>query len=224
MKVNYINIGVCDISCDLEGSIEFLKKYTNEDNHFYTYDALNKKIIDDVHNIEHGILYQAIDSISTELSYDASSNFGANLLPFIEQTLLSDINLPLEEQGLQNEIKRGVITWNGSLTKDYRYIEQLRKANEGLKKYSNIRHDKNMVELDLHGHLFDSLAINEILTIIKDDQNMKVDFNPYFIGRNNEEKSRTFLIMSCEDPKKRKETLEKIEKVCLTKNIDIIIN
>lgn len=215
---------MCDISCDLEGSIEFLKKYTNEDNHFYTYDAVNKKVIDDVHNIENGILYQAIDAISTELSFDASSDFGVNLLPFIERILLSDINLPLEEQGLQYEIKRAVITWNGSLTKDYRYIDQLRKANEGLKNYSNIKHDKNMVELDLHGHLFDSLAINDILTIIKDDQNLKIDFNPYFIGRNNEEKSRTFLIISCEDAKKRKETLEKIEKVCLQKNIDMIRN
>jgi hypothetical protein len=208
----------------LEGSIEFLKKYTNEDNHFYTYDALNKKVLDDIHNIEHGILYQAIDAISTELSFDASTNFGANLLPFIEKTLMSDIKLPLEEQKLNPEIKRAVIAWNGSLTKNYKYIEQLRKANENLRSYPNIKHDKNMVELDLHGHLFDSLAINEIIIAVKDDQNLKIDFNPYFIGRNNEEKSKAFLIVSCEDANNRKKVLENIKKVCAEKNIDMIIN
>ncbi len=208
----------------MEGSIEFLKKYTNEDNHFYTYDALNKKVLDDIHNIEHGILYQAIDAISTELSFDASTNFGANLLPFIEKTLMSDIKLPLEEQKLNPEIKRAVIAWNGSLTKNYKYIEQLRKANENLRSYPNIKHDKNMVELDLHGHLFDSLAINEIIIAVKDDQNLKIDFNPYFIGRNNEEKSKAFLIVSCEDANNRKKVLENIKKVCAEKNIDMIIN
>jgi alpha-aminoadipic semialdehyde synthase len=39
-------IGVCDITCDLEGSIQFLKKFTDCDSPFYTYFPQTDAIVD----------------------------------------------------------------------------------------------------------------------------------------------------------------------------------
>jgi alpha-aminoadipic semialdehyde synthase len=37
-------IGVCDITCDFQGSIEFLKEFTTIDEPFYVYDPATEKI------------------------------------------------------------------------------------------------------------------------------------------------------------------------------------
>jgi alpha-aminoadipic semialdehyde synthase len=40
-------IGVADISCDVEGSVEFLKKTTTIDNPLFLYDVKNRKVHDE---------------------------------------------------------------------------------------------------------------------------------------------------------------------------------
>lgn len=48
-------------------------------------------------NVKDGILFHAVDFLPTELAYDASSHFGSKLLPFVENMVKSDINVPFEE-------------------------------------------------------------------------------------------------------------------------------
>jgi len=58
-----------------------LKKFTDSENPFYTYDCLTSKIIDGCHgNVENGVLYHAMDFLPCELGYDASTYFGSQLL------------------------------------------------------------------------------------------------------------------------------------------------
>lgn len=40
-------LGVCDISCDMAGSIQFLSKFTDMDQPFFMYDPLTERITQD---------------------------------------------------------------------------------------------------------------------------------------------------------------------------------
>ena len=77
-------LGVSDITCDIDGSIEFLTKSTTLDSPFFTYNAMSEEVKDGVHGDDHGILFQAVDYLPTELAFDSSTHFGSKLLPFIE--------------------------------------------------------------------------------------------------------------------------------------------
>jgi len=56
----------------LEGSIEFCKKYTNPDNHFYLYDPISEKVNDELDYEPNSVLYMAFDSLPCELARDSS--------------------------------------------------------------------------------------------------------------------------------------------------------
>ena len=68
-------LGISDISCDLEGSIEFLKKFTTPDAPFYVYEPIQKAVYDDLIYRENGILYLALDFLPCEVPFDASCHF-----------------------------------------------------------------------------------------------------------------------------------------------------
>lgn len=54
-----------------------MKKFTDCDSPYYTYEPLNGKITDGCNgNIENGILYHSMDFLPCELGVDASSHFG----------------------------------------------------------------------------------------------------------------------------------------------------
>ena len=52
--------------------IEFLKKYTTPDNHFYVYDPIDETINDAMEYKANNILYMSFDSLPCELSLDSS--------------------------------------------------------------------------------------------------------------------------------------------------------
>lgn len=217
-------LGVCDIACDMEGSIEFLKKYTDEDNHFYTYDAVKGECFNDIHNLPNGIIYQANDAISRELSYDASTEFSRSLLHFIGEIAMSDINKPLKEQALQPEILNGLVTWNGDYSPNFKYLETLRNANLVLNKTKNIKRTNSFVEIELIGHLFDTFAINEVMEILRQDHEVSFNFYPFFIGRDNTENTKAQLLITADSNEKCDQLLEKISVVCKNKGIEMNLN
>ena len=214
-------LGVCDIACDLEGSIEFLKKYTDEDNHFYTYDPVKSKIVDDIHNIPNGVIYQAIDAISRELSFDASTEFSKSLLPFIEKTALSDINKPMEEQNLQKEIFEATITWNGNYTPNFHYLDALRKTTFSSNNPKKLKRNNSFIEVELIGHLFDTYAINDVMELLRHENDVSFNFYPYLIGRDRNETTRAQLLINGEDNEKCDVMLEKIQTICKEKGIEM---
>ena len=120
-------IGICDITCDLEGSIEFCKQFTCVEQPFYTYQPLQQKVLSGSVSGSNHILYESLDYLPAMLPYDASMHFGQLLINWIPNILNSDKNLPLDQQGLVPEIQRAVITNNSSLTSNYEYIPLLRK-------------------------------------------------------------------------------------------------
>eukprot|EP01100_Stratorugosa_tubuloviscum_P006263 TRINITY_DN2710_c1_g1_i1.p1 TRINITY_DN2710_c1_g1~~TRINITY_DN2710_c1_g1_i1.p1 ORF type:complete len:943 (+),score=426.34 TRINITY_DN2710_c1_g1_i1:112-2940(+) len=131
-------IGVADISCDVEGAVEFMKKTTTIDHPIFLYDVKNRKIHEDIEG--DGIVFLAIDNLPSELPREASKYFGDNLMPWVEELAVSNGELPIEQQQkeLPGELYRAVITSHGKLTPLYEYITELRKRRERMQKKNRI--------------------------------------------------------------------------------------
>jgi alpha-aminoadipic semialdehyde synthase len=75
---------VCDISCDVNGSIEFLDRTTNVDSPYFQYDPiLKKEVSESISN--NGVTVMGVDILPTELPRESSIHFGDSLLPVLEK-------------------------------------------------------------------------------------------------------------------------------------------
>lgn len=115
-------IGIGDVTCDYEGSIEFLRKFTTPDDPFWVYNPLDEKTIDGISYRPGHILYQSLDFLPCELAYDASFHFSNILKDWIPNIAKSNIDDPYEKCTLLPHMKRSMITLNGKLTPDFEYI------------------------------------------------------------------------------------------------------
>ena len=165
-------IGICDISCDEQGSIELLRKFTSIDEPYYVYDTASDAIHEGEEGMSaEGILFHAVDHLPSELPADASAHFGNALLPLLPQLAASDGALPWAEQTDLPEALRGaVITAHGQLTPRYKYIASLRAANERAKTVRGMKRSKreSFMSLRLVGHLFDTGIINAVLDVLEE--------------------------------------------------------
>eukprot|EP00771_Trimastix_marina_P002691 gnl/Trimastix_PCT/384.p1 GENE.gnl/Trimastix_PCT/384~~gnl/Trimastix_PCT/384.p1 ORF type:complete len:944 (+),score=433.08 gnl/Trimastix_PCT/384:56-2833(+) len=136
-------LGIADISADMEGSIEFMSKFSDIDEPFFVYNTKTKEnepqltAAIDENGKNEGVLFMTIDNLPTELAAEASSYFGEMLVPLLEETKSGDLNTPnkpMEELAMPDSFKRAVITKDGKLTPRYDYISDLRAACEGQKK------------------------------------------------------------------------------------------
>lgn len=91
-------IGVCDVTCDLDGSIECLKEYTQPEVPFFYYDSAEEKDSSDPTYKEGKILYLAIDFLPCELAFDAAMHFSRLLKDWVPQIVKSDKNQSIEDQ------------------------------------------------------------------------------------------------------------------------------
>mmetsp|Transcript_37216 Transcript_37216/g.6647 ORF Transcript_37216/g.6647 Transcript_37216/m.6647 type:complete len:84 (+) Transcript_37216:894-1145(+) len=71
--INHRLFGVCDISCDLNGGIEFCHKFTDPNHPFFLYDPKDDQCHDFLAENSHKtILYHSVDFLPSELPRDAS--------------------------------------------------------------------------------------------------------------------------------------------------------
>lgn len=120
-------MGVCDITCDLKGSIELLQKFTTIENPFYTIDPLTGVIFDDFDKMtESSIIYHSVDHLPAELPIDASKHFSDKLTIFMKSIVESEYpcNVKSEEEldDFPIEIYNACETWNGKLMPKYEYL------------------------------------------------------------------------------------------------------
>eukprot|EP01016_Furgasonia_blochmanni_P040258 TRINITY_DN5118_c0_g1_i6.p1 TRINITY_DN5118_c0_g1~~TRINITY_DN5118_c0_g1_i6.p1 ORF type:complete len:360 (-),score=86.57 TRINITY_DN5118_c0_g1_i6:234-1313(-) len=223
-------LGIQDITCDIEGSIDILKKSTHIDDPFFMYDPLTGNYFYE-ENVKKAptdcILYGAVDYLPTELAWDSSHHFGHQLEPFIESIALSDVSKSLEESGLKPEIKRAVITLNGELTPDFHYLIGLRKAKEELKKNRGykprglkpMKKVGSFCSIRLHGHLFDTLAINKFVDFLAEKQ-IEFNFTEWKIG-DAIQKSTVTLQLYTRDMEIFNNTVEGILALAQKHNVDV---
>jgi len=162
---------VTDITCDFEGSIQFLKKFTSIQEPFYVYDPANGNVIDGALDAgKNKILFHAVDHIPAELPKDASDHFGEKLVPFMEALVKSDGSVPYEEQDLIDELKSAMICTQGQLSPSFKYISEIRKINESKEQQTFnsqplLKKSLSSVIFKMEGHLFDTKAINDVLDL-----------------------------------------------------------
>ncbi|XP_050421046.1 alpha-aminoadipic semialdehyde synthase, mitochondrial [Adelges cooleyi] len=120
-------LGICDISADPGGSIEFMNECTTIDNPFCLYDAHLHK---DTKSFKgSGVLVCSIDNMPTQLPMESTDLFGNLVLPYAMDILQSDATEPLAEQNFSPTVLGAIIASNGSLTERFEYIHELRLSN-----------------------------------------------------------------------------------------------
>jgi alpha-aminoadipic semialdehyde synthase len=111
-----------DISCDVEGAIECTVRSTEPGDPVYVYDPTSGDAPSGVKGP--GVVVMAVDILPSELPREASIDFSGVLKGYVAQIAQADYSVPFASLDLPPEIKRAVITYQGSLTPDYGYLEQ----------------------------------------------------------------------------------------------------
>ena len=81
---------VGDISCDVNGSIEFLQHTTTIDKPFFSWNPVTNKEMDDI--TADSVAIMGVDILPTELSVESSKHFGDALLPLLKQLIVDGYN------------------------------------------------------------------------------------------------------------------------------------
>ncbi len=110
-----------DISCDIDGSIEFTHKSTEPDNASFVYDPIGGKAKDG--HSGRGIVVMSVDNLPCEISRDASEHFSAALRDFVPALANADYAVPFGDLALPTPLKKAIVTYRGNLTPDYRYLD-----------------------------------------------------------------------------------------------------
>ncbi|KAF5307902.1 hypothetical protein FQR65_LT06469 [Abscondita terminalis] len=119
-------LGICDISADPGGSIEFMNECTTIDTPFCLYDADRNK---DTKSFKGpGVLVCSIDNMPTQIPRESTDFFGDLLFPFTKEILSSDATKPLDDHKFTPTIYGAIIASNGKLTPNFEYIQELRNS------------------------------------------------------------------------------------------------
>jgi len=111
-----------DISCDVDGSIEFTVKATTPGSPVFVYDPAADKVVDGFEGT--GTVVLAVDNLPCELPREASTAFGESLMPLLPQITSADYGVALDDLALPPSAKRALIVYRGELTPQFRYLEE----------------------------------------------------------------------------------------------------
>ncbi|KAK1416425.1 hypothetical protein QVD17_32216 [Tagetes erecta] len=155
-------VGICDITCDIGGSIEFVNRTTSIDSPFFRYDPYGDSYHEDIEG--DGVICLAVDILPTEFAKEASQHFGDVLSRFI-----GNLASTKDIEDLPLHLRRACIAHGGALTHLYEYIPRMRNSEEMSENVSNGLSNKNRYTMlvSISGHLFDQFLINEALDIIE---------------------------------------------------------
>ena len=125
LKENKDNLSVkfvADLSCDINGGIEFTEKATTPDSPVFVYNPGTDKITDGYEG--EGVAVLAVDNLPAEIPLDSSVWFSKSLYPFIPKLFDADFSVPFTELELTDELKNAIIVYNGELTPTFKYLEE----------------------------------------------------------------------------------------------------
>jgi saccharopine dehydrogenase (NAD+, L-lysine-forming) len=113
---------VGDISCDVDGAIEFTVKTTTPGNPVFVYDPATDEVSDGVEG--NGPIVLAVDHLPCELPRESSTAFGNALMPFVPEIAEADYSTDFEDCRLSRAIKDAMIAYHGRLTPRYEYLKK----------------------------------------------------------------------------------------------------
>jgi len=111
-----------DISCDINGSIEFTSKTTEPDNPVYVYDPSRDKIYDGIEG--RGVAVLARDNLPCEIPRESSIFFSNELIDFVPQIVKAHSLGKLSRNALPKSIQKALIVHRGKFTKDFEYLKK----------------------------------------------------------------------------------------------------
>ena len=210
-------IGVADITCDLQGSVEFLDHITSIQNPFFIYDPDTDSSYSDL--ASPGVLMMGVDNLPSELPLDASAHFGQQLLPFLKVLSQSDGSLPFDQQNdLPLPLKHAVITAGGALTPNFAYIQALRdsRASSSMTASGGGSSSASSQLIRIRGHLFDTGLINRVIDLCEefDVSARLVQVVPGKNSRQSNSMSVAVLEIRASTDSGVAEIVQRIEKLC----------
>ena len=209
-------IGVADITCDLQGSVEFLDYITSIQNPFFIYDPDTDASYSDL--ASPGVLMMGVDNLPSELPLDASAHFGQQLLPFLKVLSESDGSLPFDQQNdLPLPLKHAVITAGGALTPNFTYIQALRDSRATSAADAGTSSSSSSQLIRVRGHLFDTGLINRIIDVCEETEDVTARLLQVVPGRNRQESnsmSVAVLEIRASTDSGVAELVSRIEKLC----------
>ena len=110
-----------DISCDIDGSIEFTYKSNEPDKACFVYDPIGGVFKDGIAG--RGIVVMSVDNLPCEIPKDASAHFSTSLRDYVSPLASADYTVPFGQLALPESLKKAIITYQGRLTPGYRYLE-----------------------------------------------------------------------------------------------------
>lgn len=154
---------VSDISCDVNGSIEFLDRSCTIDRPFFQYNPLtHTEVCADIG--DKGITVMGTDILPAELPKESSDHFGNAVVKVLNE--LFDSRAEKTANTVSMDLKGGpevlstacITTPDGELRDKFHYLESFLKMHP-----SPVADKTESIEVLLNGHLFDSGLINAVL-------------------------------------------------------------
>lgn len=142
-------LGICDISCDLQGAIEICRKFTTPEEPFFLYSAKADRMYElSKAYVEGSILYQSNDFLPTELPFDASIRLSNKLLRYIEELCNGYYLEGLEKSGLSSDLVNAMYLYKGAIAEEYRFIDEIRKrtASSDLQMDDNLKRIRHVIK------------------------------------------------------------------------------
>lgn len=113
---------VGNITCDIEGSIEFTVRSTTLESPVFVYEPVTGDIINGYAG--KGPVVLAVDRLPAEFPREASQSMGEMLIPFVRSLAAADFTQPLDALDLPTPFKKSVIAHQGQLTEHFRYLNE----------------------------------------------------------------------------------------------------
>jgi len=120
-KISKLKV-IGDISCDINGAIEFTSKNTNSGDPVFVYNPITDDVTDGFKG--EGIVVMSVDNLPCELPRESSEAFSKILLPFVPEIIKADYSKDFDKLNLPFEIKNAVVLYQGRLTPNYSYINK----------------------------------------------------------------------------------------------------
>ncbi|KAG0240071.1 hypothetical protein BGW41_007236 [Actinomortierella wolfii] len=121
-------LSIADISCDINGSFEFMSHSTKIDDPFFYVDAVN--------GVEHknaeapGVQIMSVDILPSELPLESSQHFSEALYPFVKELIRDNASHPV--------LSGATIAEGGKLTKGHEELYEILKKEKAQEKLNAI--------------------------------------------------------------------------------------
>jgi alpha-aminoadipic semialdehyde synthase len=109
-----------DISCDIEGSIEFTLKATDPEHPTFVYEPATGAVRDGVAG--RGPVVMAVDNLPCELPAEASRYFSEQMREMLERFAEADLTLSADRVALNEPMRRSIIAWQGKLLPRFEHL------------------------------------------------------------------------------------------------------